>query len=198
MGNIYSVLNSFKFISSEAAVVNDSRKLNQYSAFILPGVGAFPYAIKNMNESKLSEELKNQILIKKKPILGICLGMQLLLQKSFENEETEGLNCVSGEVRAVKKKKDFPIPIVGWHRLKIINRNILFKGIQTNSFFYFDHSYYCSISNKKFISAEINYSSKICASYKKNNIFGVQFHPEKSQLNGLRLLKNFITIAKRF
>ena len=198
MGNIQSIINCFSTLKIRADVVKDSSKLKNYSSFILPGVGAFPSAMKNLILSNLADSIKKEVLVKKKPILGICLGMQLFLEKAYENEECNGLGMIRGEVKLIKKKNLYPVPIVGWHKIKINKKNRLFQNINNNSYFYFDHSYHCMINSENYKVAKINYSEEVCASFHKKNLFGVQFHPEKSQTNGLKLISNFIKLAKRF
>ena len=198
MGNIHSVINCFSNLKTEARIVKEKSKLKDFTSFILPGVGAYPMAMKNLISASIVDEIKKQILIKKKPILGICLGMQLFLDKAYENEECDGLSFLKGEVNQIENKKDYPIPIVGWHKIKFSKKNNLFKNIENGSFFYFDHSYQCNIFSKSYKVAKINYSKEICASFQKKNIYGVQFHPEKSQINGLKLIRNFINLSLKY
>lgn len=198
MGNIHSVINCFSNLKTEVQVVKEKNKLEDFTSFILPGVGAYPMAMKNLLAADLVDEIKKQILIKKKPILGICLGMQLFLEKAHENEECEGFSFIKGEVDQIEIKKNYPVPIVGWHKVKFYKKNNLFKNIDKNSFFYFDHSYHCIMNSKSYKIAKISYSSEICASFQKKNIYGVQFHPEKSQINGLKLIRNFINLSLKY
>ncbi len=196
MGNIQSIINCFHSLNTNVAVINEPSKLKNYSSYILPGVGAYPAAMKNLMLFKLLDPIKKEILIKKKPILGICLGMQLFLEKAYENEECNGLGFLRGEVKLIKKNKSYPVPIVGWHKIRITKKNRLFHNIDSNSYFYFDHSYHCVINSKTYKTAKINYSHEVCASLHKKNLYGVQFHPEKSQINGLKLIGNFINLSK--
>ena len=198
MGNINSVVNSFSNLQTQVEVISDPKKLKNFSTYILPGVGAFPTAMKNLLSNHLVDQIKKEVLINKKPILGICLGMQLFLEKAYENKECTGLSVIKGEVKEIKKKKNLPVPIVGWHKVKFEKKNNLFYNIENNSYFYFDHSYQCKISSKSYKIAKINYSEEICASFQKKNLYGVQFHPEKSQLNGLKLIRNFINISSKY
>ena len=198
MGNIHSVVNCFNNLKTEVEIVSDPKKLKNFSSYILPGVGAYPTAMKNLLSTNIVDQIKKEVLINKKPILGICLGMQLFLEKAYENEECEGISMIKGEVREIKRKKNFPVPIVGWHKIKFKKKNNLFKNIENNSYFYFDHSYQCRISSESYKIAKINYSDEICASFQKKNLYGVQFHPEKSQINGLKLIRNFINISSKY
>ena len=197
MGNIQSIVNCFKNLNTEVSIENDPQKLIDYSSYILPGVGAYPSAMNNLTSSNMSDSIKKEVLIKKKPVLGICLGMQLFMEKAYENEECSGLRMLRGEVKLIKKKKSYPVPIVGWHKIKIVKKNRLFKNIDSDSYFYFDHSYHCLIGSENYKTAKINYSHEVCASFNKKNLYGVQFHPEKSQINGLKLISNFIKLSKK-
>tara|TARA_B100000161_G_C33352665_1_gene325287 strand:+ start:38 stop:646 length:609 start_codon:yes stop_codon:yes gene_type:complete len=193
MGNLGSLKNAFDFLNYKNEIVDDYKKIKNYDSLILPGVGAFPKAISILKKKNFLDEIKNHSIIKKKKILGICLGMQILLSSSEEIKFTEGLDFISGQVKFLDLKK-YSVPHVGWSQLKYISNSSLFKKIDKREFYYFDHSYYFYPSPKKNIIAEITYGKKIAAAISKNNIFGVQFHPEKSQLSGLKLLENFIKL----
>ena len=194
MGNIFSVYNVFRAIGCTPVVVERPESIKNFSIIILPGVGSFPQAIKNLKSKNLIDEIKRHVLIKKKPIIGICLGMQLFLNKSYENEETKGLSFIKGEVKYIKPKLIYQTPIVGWKKLIIKKDKNMFKNIDDGSF-YFDHSYECKIKNKNFITSKFNNGNFICSSVRKKNIIGFQFHPEKSQKNGVLLLKNLIKLC---
>jgi glutamine amidotransferase len=190
MGNLGSIKNALNYLNIKNAVINDFKVIKKYDSLILPGVGAFPKAMEMIKKKNFLYEIQNHCLIKKKKILGICLGMQILLSSSEEIKTTKGLNFINGDVKYLNLKKNY-VPHVGWSQLNY-NKNIpLFKKIDKRSFYYFDHSYYFYLKKNKNIVAEISYEKKIAAVISKENIFGVQFHPEKSQKSGLTLLENF-------
>lgn len=190
VGNDQSVINSLNFLGYRFLVSNKKEDILRASAYILPGVGAFNEAMKNLSNLGIIDLLKNQVLKEKKPILGICLGFQILADYSEENGFHKGLGIVKGKVVKFKTKKGFRIPHVGWNTLNIIKKNPLFSKLQNNPSFYFDHSYYLEC-DKSYISAECFYGKNMAAAIQKDNIFGVQFHPEKSQNNGLKLFRSF-------
>tara|TARA_B100000579_G_scaffold334736_1_gene285339 strand:- start:188 stop:832 length:645 start_codon:yes stop_codon:yes gene_type:complete len=197
LGNITSVANAIKKLNYNFEVTNSKSKIKSSNVYILPGVGAFPKAMMNLKKNGLIDILKEQLIHKKKPYLGICLGMQLLSELSEEQGLTKGLNFVKGKVKKLKKTGSLNIPNVGWRKVKLEKKNFLFNKISQGSFFYFDHSYSLVNTDKKFILSTTNYGNKVVSCIKKNNLIGVQFHPEKSQINGLRLLKNFLQYAKK-
>lgn len=186
MGNIASVKNSIDFLGHSATLVEDPIKVNDFNTIILPGVGAYGQAM-----NKLATKGMNKVILdaadKGKKIIGICLGMQLLLSKSFEFGVHDGLGLIEGEVLSMIDKTQLRVPHMGWNDIKSVN--IKFNGF--NGDYYFVHSYYCQPSNKKDILFETEYGFNFCSAVKKNNIYGLQFHPEKSQKNGLNLL-NYI------
>lgn len=190
VGNDQSVMNALKFLGYDFLVSNKKEDILSSSAYILPGVGAFNEAMANLNNLGIIDLLKEQILKGGKPILGICLGFQILAESSEENGLHNGLGLIKGRVVRFKAKKGFRIPHVGWNTLKIIKENPLFLKLQGNPSFYFDHSYHLEC-DKSYVSAECFYGENVVAAVQKDNIFGVQFHPEKSQNNGLKLFRSF-------
>ena len=197
MGNICSIVNAIKHVSDiNVAVSNNYKDIMKADCFILPGVGAFRDAIHNLEEQNYIDSLKKEINDNKKPILGICLGMQLLFSKSFEGGEHKGLNFIDGEVVLMEPGKGYRIPHVGWNNLKI-KENSMFSGLDSSIDldFYFVHSYYANTSDQ-YITSTFEYGKEFTASVRKNNIWGTQFHPEKSQKNGMHLLRNFISFCK--
>lgn len=192
LGNTYSVQNAVEFLGYKVYVTDEYDKLKKANALILPGVGAFEPAIQSILRKNLDKILAELVLHEKKPLLGICLGMQLLATTSEENGLHKGLNFIEGNVRKIMPKNNATVPHVGWNDLVITQESKIYKGLKDNKNFYFDHSYHFDCEDK-YISAFCNYGDlQLTASIQKENIYGVQFHPEKSQNNGLRLFRAFI------
>jgi len=186
-GNLFSVKNALDFLEVESVFTNEKAVLEQADAIILPGVGAFPSAMKMLYSTGLVETIKEQAQIK--PFLGICLGMQMLFEKAFEFEEADGLGLIKGKVDKIIAT-DLNIPHMGWNKLEKMNDCPLLKGISDDEYVYFVHSYqaFCNDEN---ISAYCEYGAKLPALVFNGNVFGAQFHPEKSGETGLKILKNF-------
>lgn len=191
MGNIKSVNNALAYLGYEGIITSDWKDLAKAHAYILPGVGGFSQAMKNFRELSIIEPLTEQVLGKNKPILGICLGMQLFSMDSTEKGFTIGLSWIKGSVKLIKPNKDLRLPHVGWNDIQVTMKSPLFDNIEAGANFYFDHCYHI-ICNDLHVSSFCEYGTKIVASIQKNNIFGTQFHPEKSQNNGLRVFRNFL------
>ncbi|MCD4761437.1 imidazole glycerol phosphate synthase subunit HisH [bacterium] len=191
MGNVASVKKAFKKISSEAIISKDKEKIKKAKYIVLPGVGAFGDGMKNLKKFDLIEPLYKKVIKEKTPFLGICLGMQLLAEKSFEFGEHHGLGWIRGEVIKLNTKKNLRLPHIGWNDIKIKQKNKIFKNI-TDYNFYFVHSYRLIPDNKSIITSTCQYGDEFASSIQQNNIFATQFHPEKSQITGLQLLKNFL------
>lgn len=191
MGNIKSIISALKYLKvADITVTNDYKILNNANKLILPGVGSFSQAMQNIKELGLNESLKVMALEEKKPILGICLGMQLMGLSSTEEDFTEGLGLVNGVV--TKFKLDgLRVPHVGFNQIIVNANSQLYDGMQTGADFYFTHSYKMKSTNN-INQSECEYGEKFIASFEVDNIVGTQFHPELSQTNGLKLLKNFI------
>ena len=194
MGNITSLQNSLDYLSVNHKLAEVPNELEKATHIILPGVGAFNKAMKNLHEMNIIEKLKILVLEKKIKILGICLGMQLLGLSSTENGFTKGLGFIENTVERFTNDevKNNKIPHVGFNSINIKNDNKFFDGIKNNSDFYFVHSYRMIKENFMKDYAICNYGSDFLAAFNINNIYGTQFHPEKSQSNGLRLLFNFL------
>ena len=192
MGNIGSVVSACDSLRQEVIISDKPSILKTANAYILPGVGAFPQAMKNLQNNKLDEFLEEQIIDKKKPFLGICLGMQMLATSSEEQTITKGLGWIDGEVVLMKSRLNYPIPHVGWNHLNVIDHQILLKNIEQNATFYFDHSYQFIPKVDQSVLATTEYGDSFASIVNRGNIFGTQFHPEKSQRNGLKILRNFI------
>lgn len=187
-GNIFSVKNALDYLKLESILTSDKKEIENADAIILPGVGAFPSAMKMLDKSGLTDTLKAEA--EKKPFLGICLGMQMLFSKSYEFEECDGLGFIEGKVDKINAP-DLIIPHMGWNKLEILNECPLLEGLSEDSYVYFVHSYqaYCDDKN---ISAYCEYGGKVPALvYNGKNVYGAQFHPEKSGETGLQILRNF-------
>ena len=177
LGNIQSILNILDHLNVNYIFTNKKKEISRCNAIIFPGVGSFPKAMKNLRNLKLDGFLKHQLLVKKKPYLGICLGMQILLSKSYEIYETKGLNIIKGEVKKIKKGKNLSIPHVGCLKL-IYLKNPIFRKISNFSELYFDR-FFTDIKNKRLAITKTKYSQNFISSFNFKNIIGVQFHPEK-------------------
>jgi len=198
MGNLKSVQNAFAKVGYKTLITDNPNLIKKASALVLPGVGAFRDAIKSLKDKKIDKELIKAIRIGK-PFLGICLGMQLLFGFSEEGGLFKGLNIIPGRVKRFSSL--VKCPHLGWNKVKFIhnsNRNInpIFEGVLDESYFYFVHSYYCEVDNQKIIYSTTDYGSAFPSSIWKDNLFGVQFHPEKSSTSGLKILKNFGELSK--
>jgi glutamine amidotransferase len=195
-GNILSIKKAVENFKKNILVTNKYEEIMNSSHIILPGVGAFNIAMKNLKKLKIIKIIQ-YCAKKNKPILGICLGMQLLLTKSEENKKTNGLNLIEGSVEKIKRNKKIKIPHVGWNKIILTNKNNFLKKITQNSSMYFVHSYYAKMKNKNDILSLCQYGkSKIPAIIGNNNIYGTQFHPEKSGKNGLKLIHNFLSLKQ--
>ncbi|MFA6253157.1 MAG: imidazole glycerol phosphate synthase subunit HisH [Patescibacteria group bacterium] len=198
VGNHQSIVNALNFLGYDFIVSSRKSDIIKAQSYILPGVGAFGEAMKNFNKLDILDCLQEQVLIKKKPILGICLGMQILAKDSEESGFCQGLGWIDGHVVALNKAKDLRIPHVGWDNIKLIKKDPLFLRTDNKELnYYFDHSYHFVCADK-FISARCYYGEDFAVAVQKNNIFGVQFHPEKSQRNGLKLLRCFLDISLKY
>lgn len=195
-GNVFSVCNALNNIGMDPILTNDTKTIKESDRLILPGVGAFSPAIENLKRLGIDEALHDYVL-KGRPLLGICLGMQLLMERSFEFGVHNGLGVILGDVKSIKnsfpKNKSIKTPHVGWKRLDITESNPAPKIKFKSDYYYFVHSYVCEPRFKKNLIAEIEYSNiKLPAIIGKENIFGVQFHPEKSGEAGLRFISEFL------
>ena len=191
MGNFAAIKNMLDKLGHEAIIASDPKMLHNAKKIILPGVGSFDSGINKLRSSGFFDEIKIMVAEYKTPILGVCLGMQLLFEKSEEGKE-QGLSLLEGDVVKFSfKSNQFKIPHMGWQNLEIINNNYLLKSSYSHQRFYFVHSYYVNPTDKSCISAFADYGIIFPASIEKNNIFGVQFHPEKSHKFGLELLNKF-------
>lgn len=193
MGNTHSIMNALSYLGySKVKISSSESEIKSSQAYILPGVGAFDNAAKNLRDRNLDRILGEEVLVKKKPILGICLGMQLLASVSEENGNHEGLNWIPGTVKKIVTQNHLPVPHVGWNDVTVDHSEPIFKRNSNHVNFYFDHSYHFECESK-FISSWCDYGIRVTASVQKENIFGVQFHPEKSHISGLKLFRSFFS-----
>ena len=194
-GNLQSAYKALELVSNcknKIFITSNSKDLLKADKIILPGVGAFADCIKGLKSiSGMTEVLNEVVLEKKKPFLGICIGMQLLATKGKEKGDHDGLGWIKGKVIKIKKSKKIKIPHMGWNTVKVISKHPILKRKKFES--YFVHSYNFICKNKKNIIATCDYQQKITAIVGKENIIGTQFHPEKSQKIGLEILKNFVS-----
>ena len=196
-GNIRSVINSFKEVAKDTVsieVTSDLNKIKSSDKLVLPGQGSFKNCIEALNSiNGLTDTLKEFVIIYKKPILGICVGLQMFADVGYEEVETKGLGWISGKVSKIDNQNgEYKLPHIGWNQINIIKNSKIYKDIKDNSHMYFVHSYEFVPEDKSVISATTDYSSKIVCSIEKENIFGTQFHPEKSDKFGLKIINNFI------
>ena len=187
MGNLRSVQKAFEFLGFEAIVTQEPKDILKADKVVLPGVGAFCDAISTIKEKKLDEVIF-EVVKQNKPLLGICIGMQLMFDKSYENGEHIGLGILSGEI--VRLPDTELIPQIGWNNLDIKKGSPLFKGLSEEDYVYFVHSYYLE-TLAPIVSATCYYGKEIAVAVEKNNIYALQFHPEKSGDVGLKILENF-------
>ena len=198
-GNISSVINSFKEVAKDKVnieVTSDLNKIKSSDKVVLPGQGSFKSCIDALKRINGLKDTLNEFAINnKKPILGICVGLQMFADVGFEETETEGLGWIKGKVSKIDNQNGkYKLPHIGWNQITIVKDSKIFKEIKNNSHMYFVHSYEFVPENKDVISATTNYSSNIVCSVEKENIFGTQFHPEKSDKMGLKIINNFISL----
>jgi glutamine amidotransferase len=194
MGNLRSVQKAFERMGHKATVVGDPAELAGASKLVLPGVGAFRDAIAALRERQLVEPIRAAIAAGK-PFLGICLGLQLLFDVSYEDGQFEGLGIVPGEVVRFDVPAEYKVPHMGWNQLNFRRRPPIFAGIDDGAYFYFVHSYYVVSRDPVVVATETDYPQPFCSSIWRDNLFAVQFHPEKSQEAGLRVLDNFARLV---
>ena len=198
-GNISSVINSFTEVAKDKVnleVSSDIKKIKSSDKIVLPGQGSFKSCVDALNSiDGLIDTLNEFAINNKKPLLGICVGLQMFADIGYEEAETRGLGWIAGKVSKINNKNGkFKLPHIGWNQIKIVKDSKIFQNIKNNSHMYFVHSYEFVPNNKDVISATTDYSSNIVCSVEKENIFGTQFHPEKSDNLGLKIIDNFINI----
>ncbi len=195
MGNLRSVSKAIEHVGAPVKVTRNPQDLKDAKGIVLPGVGAFKDAVRNLKEFGLWEAIVREIE-KGKPFLGICLGLQLLFEKSYEFGETEGFGFIEGEVVKFDLPADFKIPHMGWNQVYKKKESEFLREIKEGEFFYFVHSYYVKPKNKNVVLTETDYGIYFTSAIEKENIFATQFHPEKSQRAGQKLLENFVKIVE--
>ena len=198
-GNISSVINSFKEVAENKVkieVTSDVSKIKSTDKVVLPGQGSFKSCVDALQSIKgLVDCLNEFVMNKKKPLLGICVGLQMFADVGYEESETKGLGWISGKVSKIDNQNGkYKLPHIGWNQISIVKDSKIFKGIENNSHMYFVHSYEIVPEDKNVVSATTDYSSNIVCSVEKENIFGTQFHPEKSDKIGLKIIDNFINL----
>ena len=193
MGNLHSVENALRYIGAECFVSGDASQLVKADGYILPGVGAFGDAMNTIRERRL-ESVIHRVVEQGTPFLGICLGLQLLFERSEEAPGAEGLGILKGEILKIPEKEGMKIPHMGWNSLHLEHNGRLFRGIPEGAYVYFVHSYYLKAADEQIVKASTDYCTHIHASVEKDNVFACQFHPEKSSDVGLQILKNFVEL----
>ena len=201
-GNLKSVSKALELASnnilkkSNIEIINSAKNLNNFDKVVLPGQGSFKQCSQSLNAIHgILDGLTDFVIVKKKPILGICVGMQLFSSFGDEDGGSDGLGWIKGKVKKINLKDlSLKLPHMGWNNIKISSNSKLLSGVNNDSHFYFVHSYSFDVDEKKYVSATTNYSSEIVSAIEKENIFGTQFHPEKSQVNGIKILENFVKI----
>ncbi|MEX2318144.1 MAG: imidazole glycerol phosphate synthase subunit HisH [Pirellulales bacterium] len=194
MGNLRSVQKGLERVGHTATITDDPAIVADADKLILPGVGAFRDAIAALRERGLVEPIRAAIS-NGKPFLGVCLGLQLLFDTSYEDGEYQGLGIVPGKVVRFELPNEYKVPHMGWNQIGYRRRAPIFAGIDDGAYFYFVHSYYVAPRDESLIALETDYAAPFCSGIWRDNLFGVQFHPEKSQAAGLRLLKNFAELT---
>jgi glutamine amidotransferase len=198
-GNISSVINSFKEVAKEKIKIEVTSNLNKIKfsdKIVLPGQGSFKSCVDSLNSiDGLVDTLNEITIINKKPLLGICVGFQMFADVGYEEIETQGLGWISGKVSKIDNQNGkFKLPHIGWNELNIVKKSKIFKDIKDKPHMYFVHSYEFIPEDKSVVSTTTDYSSSIVCSVEKENIFGTQFHPEKSDKDGLKIIENFINL----
>ena len=198
-GNISSVINSFKEVAQNKAIIevtSDLNKIKSSDKIVLPGQGSFKSCVDALNKiSGLNDALNEFVLVNKKPLLGICVGLQMFADVGYEETETKGLGWISGKVSKIDNQNGkYKLPHIGWNQINILKDSKIFKQVENNSHMYFVHSYEFVPTDKTVISATTDYSTKVVCSVEKENLFGTQFHPEKSDKTGLKIINNFINL----
>lgn len=197
MGNIESVGSALDYLNCNYTISSKTEDIVHADAFILPGVGAFPAAMEKLKKLDIVKGLTEQVMTNKKPFLGICLGMQLIAKDSGEQRFSSGLGWIDGHVLAVRPSNNLRVPHVGWNNVHITDKDTIFSGLSDDAHFYFDHCFHLQCDSS-LVAATSEYGGTFVAAIRKENIFATQFHPEKSQRNGLKLLRNFLNFVDAY
>ncbi|MCB7302538.1 imidazole glycerol phosphate synthase subunit HisH [Bariatricus massiliensis] len=192
-GNIKSVEKALLSLGEEPVITRDREQILNADKVILPGVGAFGDAMQKLKEYGMDKVI-HEVVAKETPLLGICLGLQLLFERSDEAPGVEGLGVLNGEILRIPDMEGLKIPHMGWNSLRLINDGRLFRGLDDESYVYFVHSYYLKATDERIVKATTEYSTLIHAAVEQGNVFACQFHPEKSSDTGLHILKNFVEL----
>lgn len=192
-GNIKSVEKALLLLGQDVVITGDREEILKADKVVLPGVGAFGDAMDNLRRTGLDQVIR-EVTDRGTPFLGICLGLQLLFERSDEAPGVDGLGILEGEILRIPDKDGLKIPHMGWNSLHLENNGRLFRGIEEGSYVYFVHSYYLKAADERIVKASTEYSTHIHASVEKGNVFACQFHPEKSSDVGLHILKNFVEL----
>jgi imidazole glycerol-phosphate synthase subunit HisH len=196
MGNLGSVTNAFRFLELDAKIVASKQEMDDCRALILPGVGAFGDCMGHLIEHDFVDAIEGWVQAGK-PMMGICLGLQVLFQDSEESAGVPGLGIFTGTVKKFDLPKELKVPQIGWNRMVEIQPGCpMFEGIDDDSFFYLVHSFYVCPDDESIVAGQTDYGIEYCSSVWKDNVFATQFHPEKSQAVGLRMLRNFWSWAE--
>jgi glutamine amidotransferase len=195
LGNLRSVAGAVERLSHEPVITSDAAELERADKLILPGVGAFGDGMRNIHERGLVEPLNRLVREQRKPVLGLCLGAQLIARESEEFGVHEGLGWIDARVRRLESSNGLRVPHVGWNDLHQTGESVLFAGLREDALFYFVHSYHIVADDPGIVKGETDYGERLVAVVERDNVYGVQFHPEKSQLDGLTLLGNFLERA---
>lgn len=192
-GNLKSVEKALGFLGEESSITRDRTVVSKADKVILPGVGSFGAAMEQLKKYEIHKMLE-EVVAEGKPLLGICLGLQLMFDGSEESQGVEGLHLLEGDILRIPDQEGLKIPHIGWNSLKLEHQGRLFEGISENPYVYFVHSYYLKAKDENIVKASTEYSTHIHASVEKGNVFACQFHPEKSSTVGLKILSNFAKI----
>jgi len=192
LGNLHSVQKAAAYVGGEAYVTDNPHVISRADKVILPGVGAFADGMQGLQSRKLVPALR-EFAVSGKPILGICLGMQLFFEESEEQGHHRGLGLLPGKV-VFFQQPGIKVPQIGWNQVEVVKPSALMKDIQDGDYFYFNHGYYCIPEDAADVLASTDYGVLFASAVEKGNILGVQFHPEKSQRTGLQILKNFVEL----